>query len=191
MASEIIAALIGASVGIIVAGAAYVQWRRNFELMSRQLSEDVTTELITQRVIPYIEFMENLRIASSGHDTVTELSTEAVSQLLDTLQDAIYGAVGLLASHETRQLILHTRGGCILYQQKAIEHGRLMLRFWGLHLSLRSDLGIHQPEWESAVEKILHNSNTEDFTKWEELVRYYPWERLLVHSVDESTAGKL
>ena len=53
MASEIIAALIGASVGIIVAGAAYIQWKRNFELMSRQLSEDVTTELISQRVAPY------------------------------------------------------------------------------------------------------------------------------------------
>ncbi len=191
MTSEIIAALIGASVGIIVAGAAYIQWKRNFELMSRQLSEDVTTELITQRVIPYTEFMKNLRMASSDHDTITEMSAETVDQLFDTLQDAVYGAVGLLASHETRQLILHARGGCILYQRKVIDHSRLMLRFWGLHLSLRSDLGIHQPEWESAVDKILHNSNIKDFTKWEELVRYYPWERLLVHSADELAADDL
>lgn len=189
MASEIISALIGASVGIIVAGAAYIQWKRNFELMSRQLSEDVTTELISQRVAPYTEFMKNLRMFSSSHDTVTELSTEITNRLFDTLQDAVYGAVGLLASHETRQLILHARGGCVLYQRKAIDHSQLMLRLWGLHLSLRSDLGIHQPEWASAVERILHNSSTEDFTKWEELVRYYPWERLSVHSVDEIDHG--
>lgn len=189
MTSEIVAALIGASVGIMVAGAAYIQWRHGFELMSRKLSEDVTTELITQRVAPYTEFMKNLRMASSDHDTVTEMSTETVDRLFDMLQDAIYGAVGLLASHETRQLILHARGGCILYQRKVINHNQLMLRFWGLHLSLRSDLGIHQPEWESSVEKVLHNSDIKDFTKWEELVRHYPWERLLVHSADELAAG--
>ena len=59
-----------------------------------------------------------------------------------------------------------------------------MLRVWALHLSLRSDLGIRQPEWESAVEKARKTPNG-DFSEWAALVKAYPWERLLVHSTNK------
>lgn len=184
MTTEIIAALIGASVPTFIAIVAYLQWRRDFELKSRQLSEAVTAELIGQRIGPYTELMQELRLGSSHHDTVSGMSAETIERLFDILQSAIYGATGLLATHETRQLMLHARSGCILYKRKAIDYQQLMLRLWALHLSLRSDLGIHQPEWESTVEKVQTATNIDDFTKWEDLVRYYPWERLLVHSAD-------
>lgn len=183
----VIAAVVSAVVSLGVALITYRQSRRDSEAKERQLAESVTSELIRQRIAPYTEFMKGLTCASSQHDLVPGLGVDALQKLLDLIQGAIYGPIGLLATHETRQLILHVRAGCYLYQQKAVDHYSFMLRVWALHLSLRSDLGIQQPEWESAVEKVRRSTNS-DFTRWEDLVKAYPWERLLVHSKDKLPA---
>ena len=181
----VLAAVISAAVSMTVAFLAYRQSRLDIEVKQHQLSESVTAELIRQRVAPYTDLMKGMECASSCHDTVTELGTQSIDQLARVIQKAVYGQVGLLATHETRQLILHVRAGCVLYTSRGITHSQLMLRLWALHLSLRSDLGIHQPDWETAVDKIQKKTAVSDFTKWEDLVKSYPWERLVVHSRDK------
>jgi hypothetical protein len=160
----------------MIAIIAYLQWRRDFELTSRQLQEGVTAELIRQRIKPYTELMRRLRIASAVLDRVQALDEEKAATLLDTLQDAIYGPVGLLATHETRQLILFAREGCLCYQEGLLTHKLLMFRLWSIHLSLRSDLGIVQPQWDTAVDKIQHRTNPDEQVIWQELPELYPWE---------------
>lgn len=178
MNSEIVAALIGATVPTIIAIFAYLQWRRDFELQARRLTEGITSEVIRQRIQPYADFMQELKSGSSIHNTVEELSEDELDALLDALQNAIYGSVGLLATHETRQLILHARDGCLRFRQGTLSHNLLMYRFWSLHLSLRSDLGISQPKWESAVDKLQQGAKIDEQAIWGELPAYYPWDDL-------------
>ena len=178
MSTEITSAILGASVPTAIAILAYCRWRSDFALKAGHLRDSVTEEQVRLRLKPYAALMKELKAASSKNDTETCLETNVLEQVESALQNAIYGEVGLLSSHESRQLIVHCRAGCRLCSSKSISHRDLMLRFWALHLSLRSDLGISQPEWESVVEKAQKQTHQEDFRRWEELVRAYPWEKL-------------
>lgn len=188
MDSEVAAALIGASVPTIIAIIAYLQWRRDFEQTARQLQEGVAAELIRQRIEPYTDLMRRLRAASSMQDRVEELDEKDVAILLDTLQDAIYGSAGLLASHETRQLILFAREGCLRYQDGTLSHRLLMFRLWSVQLSLRSDLGITQPEWDTAVDKVQHGTSSHEQLFWHDLPDLYPW--VVLHSMRPSNGNE-
>ena len=94
----VLAAIVSAIVSLTVALISFRQSRRDTEMRERQLAESVTSELIRQRIAPYSDFMAGMTCVSSKHDTVQGFDREHIHQLVEVIQSAIYGPIGLLCN---------------------------------------------------------------------------------------------
>lgn len=187
MDTNLIAAIISGFVATFGILFAYTQWRRDVKIKLGQLKETVSVELIRQRIEPYTELMHRLEMLSSIHKEELESSPKKVQAFIDILQKLLYGKVGLLASHETRLMLIYLRSGCFGFMKRKIEFSDLMKRLWALHFSLRSDLGITQPSWSSEIERIRNEPGKNDEQTIAELIKTYPWESTLYHQLAEKT----
>lgn len=169
MAQYLVPALVSAAVALVVGGLSFWQATRSLRLQSRQIREAVTVEHIKARLPVYGPFMESLECGSSRHKSDEGLEESRVDSIMDLLQRAIYGNVGLVASFETRELILYTRSQCVRYLNNQASYEDLKLALWTLHISLRSDLGISQPGWQDAVRKMDLDPK---FSGWANLTRH-------------------
>ena len=147
------AALISAlitGVGIVVAS---IRWRRDFDQRLQQIHEEVTKQLIDLRIEPYINFMQQLEPLSRrwAHELVAD--RQKVKEFAEIFHHAGFDAIGMLASSDTRELILATRAACLQYAEMKIPFDRLINRVWAIHRALRSDLGIDQPNWPNEIER--------------------------------------
>lgn len=179
--SGIVSAIISAIVTIVGLISAYATWRRDMKIKLQKMREEVSAELISQRIEPYAEFMKHLEVFSSLHRNELETNTQKMAEVIDMLQDAIYGKIGLIASHQTRPLLLFVRLGCIQFTKSEITFEELIHRVWALHFSMRSDVGIIQPMWESEVERIQKQTGKGERSwerAWESVVKNYPWDKL-------------
>jgi hypothetical protein len=125
--------------------------------------------------------MKQLEVFSSLHRQELESDPKKMAEVIDMLQGAIYGKTGLVASHQTRPLILFIRIGCIQLTKGEITFEELIHRVWALHFSMRSDIGIVQPMWDSEVENIQRQSPKDEGEweyAWENIVKNYPWDKL-------------
>jgi hypothetical protein len=154
MDSGLIAALISGVITIIGIGIAYVQWRRDVQIKIEHLRDQVTAELIQQRVEPYSALMRELEPMSTLHREKIQNHPNLVRDFLKVFQEAVYGSVGLLASSDTRQILVYARWGCILFAEGKISYDKWLKRIWAVHLAIRSDLGIIQPNWPSEIERL-------------------------------------
>lgn len=175
MDPTISAALISAVVATITVGFGYSQWRRDLKLKLGQIREEVSVELIRQRIEPYADFMNGLEALSSLHLDEIQAHPDKLFGGIQVLQDAIYGKVGLLASHSTREVVLYVRVGCQDFAKGKISRNELTLRLWALHIALRSDLGIAQPKWPSEVERIHEDASKYESQAYESSIVNYPW----------------
>ncbi len=173
MAEYLIPAIVSAAVALVVGGLSFWQATRSLRLQSRQIREAVTVEHIKARLPVYEPFMQALECASSRHQTNGELEESRVNNARDLLQNAIYGNVGLVASFETRELILYTRSQCARYLNGKVSYEDFKLAFWSLHISLRSDLGISQPGWQDAVRKMDLDPKFSGFASLSRQIREY------------------
>lgn len=190
MDSTILSAIISACVTTIGLVSAYAGWRRDVKLKLRQMREQVSTELIRERMVPYSEFMKHLEVFSSLHKQEFETNIKWTHEAMSILQGAIYGKIGLLAAHETRQLLLFVRLGLLQFSMTEISFEELLHRVWALHFALRSDIGIIQPMWDSEVERIQSRSTEEpdrSWDYWEQVVKHYPWQKLDFRYTSDST----
>jgi hypothetical protein len=178
MEPSILAALISAFVASIGVVFGYSQWRRDVKIKLGQIREEVSVELIRQRIEPYAEFMKDLEALSSLHLDEVQAHPEKMFAGMQVLQDAVYGKVGLLTSHSTRQVLLYVRAGCKHFVEGKITKGELTARLWALHFALRSDLGIAQPEWPSEVERIHADALRDEGQSFESLIKGYPWHKV-------------
>jgi hypothetical protein len=172
-------ALISAIVTIIGLAIGFVQWRRDVQIKLGQIRESVSVELIQQRIEPYTEFWKRLEAGSSIHLEEYEKNPQQKAQeIFNILQDAVYGKVGLLASHETRLVLLYLRSICrdIITGNQQIPFSDFRLKLWALHVALRSDLGIQQPMWKDVIEKIREFSD--DRKNVEDLINSPSWETI-------------
>ena len=171
--------MLGAVISAIVtiAGLAfgYVQWRRDVHLKLGQIREEVSVELIRQRVRPYSEFMQRLERLSSAHLDDIKASVSDVASALDLLQEAVYGPVGLLASHTTRRVLLYVRVGIRDLQSGIVDTRELAARLWSLHFALRADLGISQPDCPSEIERVHAAVSAASEERIEVSSARYPW----------------
>lgn len=172
MDSSLIAACVSATVTAVGLFLGYIQWRRDVRVKVDEIRKEVSLKLVTERIEPYTELMQGLEIASTFH---REGLQPELGELLDALQKAIYGRVGLLASHTTRQILLYCRDGAQKLAGGRIDHGDLVIRLWALHFSLRADLGITQPEWPNEVDAVQKAASKQHISAYERL-RLYPWE---------------
>jgi hypothetical protein len=90
---------------------------------------------------------------------------EKVNELLNIIQNFIYGKGGLLASHETREMILRLRTKCnnfIISQKNQLnldqdannDFREVKFALWGVHQMLRADLNLKQPQMAEEVKRI-------------------------------------
>lgn len=154
MDPSLLAALVSAAITIIGIGMAYVQWRRDVQIKIEKLRDEVVVELIQQRVEPYSEFIKELEPMSTLHQKELKRRPSLALDFTRVFQGAIYGPVGLLASSDTRQILVYARWGCVLFSEGRISYDQWLKRIWAVHLAIRSDLGIIQPNWPSEIERL-------------------------------------
>ena len=171
MDDKLITALISASVSLVVAGLGYWKTKRSLSLQARRVHESVTEELIKQRIDPYTSFLSELEQSSNFHCN-NSFDDDVLASFEKSVHTALYGKVGLLASHETRQLLVYTRIGCDDYRKKlnGVVFDNLLMRRWALLVAIRSDLGIVQPAWDDALRGLDNKSSDSDFMGSEQLV---------------------
>jgi len=153
VSSTIWAALISAAITGAGIAAASIRWRRDFYHRRQQVHEEVTVQLIQLRIEPYVKFMQQLEPLSRRWTQDLEVDREKVRELAEIFHHAGYGAIGVLASNDTRELIVATRAACLQYAEMKIPFDRLINRVWAIHQALRSDLGLDQPNWPNEIER--------------------------------------
>lgn len=147
------AALISAVITGVGIVAASIRWRRDFDQRLEQIHEEVTKQLIDLRVEPYIKFMQELEPLSRRWARELAADRQRVKELAEIFHRAGFGAIGMLASSDTRELIVATRAACLQYAEMKIPFDRLINRVWAIHQALRSDLGHDQPNWPNEIER--------------------------------------
>jgi hypothetical protein len=180
MNETVLAALISTGVSVAIALASYVT---NLVSTSRSLNlelgrdreradESITAELVRQRIEPYAEFMRMLEPASNAH--LGQLSEadrkKAVSGVAEVFHRAIYGKVGLLASHETREVIVYARSRCRRYSDGTCEYEEFLNAIWAIHQMVRADLNLRQPKLANTIERLRNKEMSEDTTQIVDLV---------------------
>lgn len=183
MDTTFLAILVSFFLSIITLIFGYAQWRRDVKIKLNQIQETVSVELIRQRIEPYSKFYKQLEILSSIHEKEIQENSEKINEVVNILQENVYGKVGLIASHETRILLLYVRAGCKKLIERKIEFSDLRLRLWALHFSLRSDLGISQLSWLSEVERIRNEARRYEKHSIAELVETYPWDNVFENQI--------
>jgi hypothetical protein len=154
MDTNFLAASISAVITIIGIGVAYAQWRRDVQVRLESLREEVTVELVRQRVKPYSDFITKLERMSTIHRRNIEKNPKTTLDFIKVFQEAIYSPVGLFASSDTREIMVYARLGCKLFAEGAISYDEWLQRIWAVHYAVRSDLGIAQPAWPSEIERL-------------------------------------
>lgn len=143
------------SAGITVVGIllAYAQWRRDLRLRLDAVHDDLLRDLVQRRVEPFTELMSRLEPMSRRRQPALVADRELARGYAEVFHQAVYGPVGLLASTETREIIIYARAGCLLFAEWAISAADLRDRIWAVHQALRSDMGLPQPLWMNEVER--------------------------------------
>ncbi|PIE44856.1 MAG: hypothetical protein CSA45_05095 [Gammaproteobacteria bacterium] len=114
--------------------------------------------------------MKELKMFSGVNVTVGDRAILG-KKAFNILQDAIYSNVGLLATHETRKLLVFSRG----LSQRVGEGNNCedtwlnAIRF--LHLRLRSDLGIQQSGLQDEVNRFLTSIEKTNSTSDIEMIK--------------------
>jgi hypothetical protein len=161
METNLIISVAGAVIPIVGIMIAYYQWRKDVQIKLAFLQDQVTAELVKQRMQPYTELMKKLEALSRYHIREMVANPRLKRNTFSILQSALYDAVGLLASHDTREILVYAREGCRKFDEKKADGEELGKRIWALQLGLRSDLGIYQPEWPSEIERLRKNITSE------------------------------
>lgn len=147
-------AVVAAIVSFCATVFGYIQWRRDWKLKLSRLQEDVTVELIKQRIIPYTAFLAKLESMSSRYQEQIEENPRIAQEFIDTFHEALYGPVGLLASADLRAFLVIARETWMRYTQAKVSYQYVRRITWAVQFCLRSDLGIPQPAWDSEIERI-------------------------------------
>lgn len=175
MDSQFLGVLVAAITSIIVTPLIQIfQTRREKQLKLTTIQDEISAELIRQRITPYKEFFKQLEGASSLYQYNTITQPERMEKYFEIFQDATYGDVGLLASYETREILVAARQGCKLYSKGELSYSELQKRLWAVHVSLKSDLGISQPNRLSEVERLRNRQVAADSRDVDKIIHTTP-----------------
>ena len=152
----VLAAIISSVISMLSALIIRKRWKREFKLAENKIFEEITGKQVSLRVKPYAEFMQELKLLSSLK--MNPLSPEEkiveVKKMIEVLQNTVFGEVGLLASHETRETIMFFISRCLKFVNGDIEYSQVKKASWKVHQMLRSDLGLPQPGLLNSLEKM-------------------------------------
>lgn len=120
MEPALAAALVSAVITLVGVGFAYAQWRRDVQIRLEGFQEQVAVELVRRRVDVYKEFFPRIEPLSTVHRKEIESDPRLALEFAQVFQDGIYGSLGLLASSDTREILVYARQGCKLYAERVI-----------------------------------------------------------------------
>lgn len=160
----IVAAFFGAlSAVVIVLVKSYLDTKTR----AQSLKEDAERALISERLGVYPDLMQNLKGLSFGKWRHTSSTKEEISdeqslsrsdlvKAVGGINDAIFGKLGLVATHEAREMIirLRTKIERRLEGDEDISDKDVTLASWKVHQMLRADLGLNQPYLLNALERL-------------------------------------
>lgn len=169
--SGIIPAVVSAIVSLIGLIIVYVQNKKNTENKIKELRKQFAADLIKSRIGPYSEFMKQLEKTSSINKDEILKNPEVKKEIMNLFHEAIYGPIGILASHTTRYLLVESRKATFEFIEGKIDYDGWRKYPWIIALSLRNDLGIDQPGWENEIDLILGKEKNSDDTKSSHLDR--------------------
>lgn len=153
------------SAGISLIAFVVTSWFNLLQLRNakNKLLEDINFELIKLRVEIYSNLMADLKIVSSYEtkDLSNEKLKEKLKALIESIQRNIFGKVGLIASHEAREMILRLRGKCSDFIEERIDFKEVHMAAMVVHQILRSDLGLSQPGLDNIIEKFRRSEIAE------------------------------
>jgi hypothetical protein len=158
--SEYYIAALSAVIAAIV--SLFISWKSH-KRSKEQTIEGITVELVKLRVQPYSVFMKRLSSFSSQefiNDVDDQARMKRAESAIDVFNSAIYGEIGLLASYETRETIVHARSVFRNYSKGANNYPRVKKAIWSLHQLLRSDLSLRQPGLTREIESIHKKVST-------------------------------
>ena len=146
------------STGLSALTLAYTYWHNKAQQqqVEKKIFEDVSVELIKQRIEPYSALMSELIAFSSlsTKDLSPHELRETVKKVTAVLQLNIFGKVGLIATHEAREIILRLRSKCLGFLGGDIPYGQVHEAAMQVHQILRSDLALSQPGLSNSIEKL-------------------------------------
>lgn len=157
--SVIISSIVALLVGSITFYLNLWRTRKEFQNAERKTFEELEVELVRQRIESYTVLMEGLKYLSTPElsDTPENEIKSNVNNVIKIIQLSIYGKLGLIASHETRETILRLRAKCFQYLDNELDFALVKKASWEVHQMLRSDLGLAQPNLLSAIDRLRKN----------------------------------
>jgi hypothetical protein len=145
-------ALISGIVSVIVSAIGFFKSRGDLKSKLNEIHDKVTEEHVKKRIRPYKDLMVKLEPMSRQHEQeILANRVDKAKHFAQILHNEIYGLVGVLASNDTREILVYTRAGWLEYSRFENALQDVQMRVWAIHQALRSDLGLPQPAWENEV----------------------------------------
>lgn len=170
---ELIAAIIAASVtliGLVInvffQRVQQKQWQEGFRAeLQRDLTQESTLEVLRRRLLLYPEIWKALKITAGYEWNKLTDKKVAVQQLADRLTDLAYNETGLVMTDRSRRLLLKLRRDCGSFIQGKLTDTDLKNSTYLLKHSLRSDVGIKDQVYESAMNEVAQGlGKVDDWT---------------------------
>lgn len=185
---NLVTVLISASVSILVALLGlilgYIRHKADLRTALNKIHEEISFQLVKERIEPYCELMKELKKLSSYNRPYNDPTFR--KELLDvkkSIQDALFNKVGVIASHDTRQFLRLVRLGIDEFLENKISSHDLRNIVWALHFSLRGDLGIKQPHWDSEIEAFRKKNVSMQQKALGDLLKSDYWDFIRIDSV--------
>lgn len=143
---------VGVGVGL---KALYDHWKE-VRRDRNKTDESLSTALQEKRLKPYTELMKCLEKISNTHmrTLAPEQQRQVAREIAMVLHNAIYGEIGLLATTETREVILCARSQCAQFAAAQATYEEMRLAIWAIHQMLRADLNLHQHKVQRDIDRI-------------------------------------
>jgi hypothetical protein len=154
--SAVVSAAIALLIGLLTIWVNLWKIRREFKQAEAKLSEELTALLVKQRIESYEKLMTDLKQISSLYTRGKDGKDlkEKVEKIITAIQDKVFGRFGLIATHETRETVLRLRSKCVQFVNGKTQFDEVRKASWVVHQMLRSDLGLSQPNLESAIDRL-------------------------------------
>lgn len=154
--SALISAAIALFIGLLTIWLNFWKIRKEFKQVERRLSEELTVELVKQRIDSYEKLMTDMKRFSSLEIRDADVATlkNKAKEVIIAIQNGIFGRFGLVATHETRETVLRLREKCCQFIEDKILFEEVHKASWEVHQMLRSDIGLSQPNLMSAIDRL-------------------------------------
>lgn len=162
----------------------YIRHRREMKAVLNKIHEEISLELIKERIVPYCELMQELKkVSTYKRSKEIDMFHKELLEVKEYIHNALYSKVGILSSHDTRQFMRLARIGIDEYFDKLIDFNDLKNIIWALHFSLRGDLGIKQPHWDSEIEAFRKEKISLQQKELSRLLKSDYWDFIRIDSV--------